>query len=212
MRQPSRRNLLHLAALTPFAGGLLARGIAEAEVATTKLSPREKIRNRNFPNVALKTQDGKTVRFYDDLVKDKVVTINFFYAQCDELCPLVTANLAKVQQALGGRVGRDIFMHSISLKPEHDTPEVLKDYAEMYKAQPGWTFLTGSPADILLLRRGLGFTYPDPRVDQDVTQHIGNVRYGNEPLMLWSACPGMASAEWIAESVSWMLRPEAKAG
>jgi protein SCO1/2 len=209
MREPSRRNLLKVAALAPFAGGLLVRGTADAEV-TPPASPREKIRKRNFPNVVLRTQDGKKVRFYDDLVKDKVVTINFFYAQCDELCPLVTANLAKVQKALGDRVGRDIFMNSITLKPEHDTPDVLKDYAEMYKAQPGWTFLTGDPADVVLLRRSLGFTYPDPRVDQDVTQHIGNVRYGNEPLMLWSACPGMARAEWIAESVSWMLRPEAK--
>ncbi|HXO22328.1 MAG TPA: SCO family protein [Thermoanaerobaculia bacterium] len=211
MREPSRRNLLRLAALAPFAGGLLARSTAEAEVAT-KPSPREKIRNRNFPNVALRTQDGRTVRFYDDLVKDKVVTINFFYAQCEELCPLVTANLAKVQKALGDRMGRDIFMNSISLKPEHDSPEVLKHYAGMFDAQPGWTFLTGAPADIVLLRRSLGFTYPDPKVDQDVTQHIGNVRYGNEPLMLWSACPGMARAEWIAESVSWMIRPEAKVG
>src|SRR6202035_5955716 len=132
--------------------------------------------------------------------------------QCEELCPLVTANLAKVQKALGDRMGRDIFMNSISLKPEHDSPEVLKHYAGMFDAQPGWTFLTGAPADIVLLRRSLGFTYPDPKVDQDVTQHIGNVRYGNEPLMWWSACPGMARAEWIAESVSWMIRPEAKVG
>lgn len=209
MLQPSRRNLLRLAALAPFAGGLLAGGAAQSEAAAP-LSPRDKIRNRNFPNVALRTQDGKSVRFYDDVVKGKVVTVNFFYAECDELCPLVTANLAKVQKALGDKVGRDIFMYSISLKPEHDTPDVLKEYAEMYDARPGWTFLTGAPADVVLLRRGLGFTYPDPKLDKDVTQHIGNVRYGNEPLMLWSACPGMASATWIAESVSWMIRPEAK--
>ncbi len=210
MREPSRRNLFKAVALAPFAAaGMLTGGSAEAEVAAP-VSARDKIRARNFPNVVLHTQDGKPVRFYDDLVKDKVVTINFFYAQCDELCPLVMANLAKVQKAFGDRVGRDIFMLSISLKPEHDTPPVLKDYAEMYRVQPGWTLLTGNPEDTLKLRRGLGFTYPDPKVDSDVTQHIGNVRYGNEPLMLWSACPGMARAEWIAESVSWMVRSEVK--
>jgi protein SCO1/2 len=208
MHQPSRRNVLTLAAMAPLAGRLGATGLAAAEPAAP--SPRERIRDRYFPNVALRTQDGKQVRFYDDLVKDKVVTINFFYAKCEEICPRVTANLARVQKALGDRVGRDIFMNSITLAPKEDSPAVLKHYATMHGALPGWTFLTGEPADIELLRRSLGFTNPDPRVDKDVTQHIGNVRYGNEPLMLWAACPGQASAEWIAESISWVIRPETK--
>ncbi len=152
------------------------------------------------------------MRFYDDLVKDKAVTINFFFAECEEVCPLVMANLVKVQKLLGDRVGRDIFMNSITLKPERDTPAVLKHYAEMHGAQPaGWTFLTGERADVELLRRSLGFTNPSSIVDKDLNQHIGNVRYGNEPLMLWAACPGQARAEWIVESVSWVIRPEAKA-
>ena len=97
-------------------------------------------------------------------------------------------------------------MNSISLKPEHDTPAVLKEYAEMFKAKPGWTFLTGKPDDIELLRRSLGFTNLDPELDKDKSQHIGNVRYGNEPLMLWAACPGMGSAEFLAKSISWVIR------
>ena len=209
MPEPTRRNLLALAALAPFAGRALAAGSAAAG-ATPPASPREKIRQRYFPNVVLRTQDDKPVRFYDDLVKDKVVTINFFYAKCDEICPVVMANLARVQKLLGDRVGRDVFMSSITLKAEEDSVAMLKHHAEMYGAGPGWTFLTGKPADIELLRRSLGFINPDPRVDKDVTQHIGNVRYGNEPLMLWAACPGMARAEWIAESISWVIRPEAK--
>ena len=51
-------------------------------------------------------------------------------------------------------------------------------------------------------------SYPDPAIDKDKTQHIGNVRYGNEPLMLWAACPGVAHAPWIAESFTWMMHPE----
>jgi protein SCO1/2 len=215
MYQPSRRKLLSLGALAPLAGvasGLLAGGMGEAEAAEAAApSPRERIRQLYFPNVALRTQDDKPVRFYDDLVKDKVVTINFFFARCEEICPLVTANLARVQRLLGDRVGRDIFMNSISLKPEQDTPAALKRYAEMHRARPGWTFLTGERADVELLRRSLGFTNPSAKVDKDVTQHIGNVRYGNEPLMLWAACPGQARAEWIVESVSWVIRPETQA-
>jgi protein SCO1/2 len=171
---------------------------------------RERIRERYFPNVILRTQDNKKVRFYDDLIKGRIVTINFFYAKCEEVCPLITMNLVKVQKLLGERVGRDVVMNSITLKAETDTPAILKEYQEMHRIGPGWNLLTGEPRDVELLRRSLGFINPDPRVDKDVTQHIGNVRYGNEPLMLWAACPGMAHAEWIAESISWVIRPETK--
>jgi len=73
---------------------------------------------------------------------------------------------------------------------------------------PGWLFLTGVPAEIESLRRKLGFTNPDPKLDADKTQHIGMVRYGNERLQLWAACPGMAHASWIVESVSFVDWPK----
>jgi protein SCO1/2 len=207
MFQTSRRKLFSFAAAAPFAAGFLAGNEAHADPAS--LSPRQKIQQRYLPNVVLRNQDDKPVRFYDDLVKDKVVTINMFFAECQEICPLVMANLVKVQKLLGDRVGRDLFMISISLKPDTDTPAKLRAYAAMHGAQPtGWNFLTGDPADIERIRRSLGFTNPDSRVDKDINQHIGNVRYGNEPLMLWGACPGQARPEWIVESVSWMIRPE----
>jgi protein SCO1/2 len=142
------------------------------------------------------------VRFYDDLVKDKVVTLNFFFAECDEICPTVMGNLAEVQRILGEKVGRDVFMYSVTLRPEEDTVNVLKHRRKMFGAGPGWTFLTGKPDDIEKLRKGIGFTNPAPALDKDKTQHIGNVRYGNEPFMLWAACPGMAPPAFIAGSVS----------
>jgi protein SCO1/2 len=209
MHNTTRRKmlgLLGLAPVVPFAAQLLAPNSAAAAVGG--LSPRDKIRQRYLPNVELQTQDGKTVHFYDDLVKDKIVTLNFFYAKCEGICPTVTANLARVQNILGEHVGQDVFMNSISLKPEHDTPAVLKEYAQMFKAKPGWTFLTGKPDDIELLRRSLGFTNLDPKLDKDKSQHIGNVRYGNEPLMLWAACPGMGSPEFLAKSISWVIRKD----
>jgi protein SCO1 len=209
MHNTTRRKmlgLLGLAPMVPFAAQLLAPNSAAA--AAGGLSPRDKIRQRYLPNVELQTQDGKTVHFYDDLVKDKIVTLNFFYAKCEGICPTVTANLARVQNILGEHVGQDVFMNSISLKPEHDTPAVLKEYAQMFKAKPGWTFLTGKPDDIERLRRSLGFTNLDPKLDKDKSQHIGNVRYGNEPLMLWAACPGMGSPEFLAKSISWVIRKD----
>lgn len=201
----SRRKLLGLAAMAPVASALLPRqALADTD---PEAVARETIRRRHFPDVILRTQDNEKVRFYEDLIKDKVVTINFFFSKCDEICPRVTANLAKVQKLLGDRVGREIFMNSISLKPKEDSPAVLKHFAKLYKAGPGWKFLTGKPEDIELLRRSMGFTDPDPRRDKDLNNHIGNVRYGNERRMLWAACPGMANAPFIVESISWVLQP-----
>jgi protein SCO1 len=209
MQDLSRRRLLNLIGMAPFAGGVLstaAIGATRAETQADTRAARERIRRLYFPNVTLRTQDNKPVRFYEDLIKDKIVTINFFYANCEGICPLVTANLVKVQKLLGKRVGQDIFMNSITLKPDEDTPAVLKEYQKMHGIGPGWRLLTGKPEDIELLRKSLGFTYPNKLIDQDKSQHIGNVRYGNEPLMLWAACPGMAHAKWIAESISWVVR------
>jgi protein SCO1/2 len=203
MHDPSRRKLLGLAAAVPFAGRLLAGDSAGPE--ELQAAARERIHRRYFPDIVLRTQDNKKVRFYEDLIKDKIVTINFFYAKCDGVCPGITANLVKVQKLLGDRVGRELFMYSITLKPEEDSPKVLKEYAEMYDMKPGWTLLTGKPEDIELLRRSLGFTNPDPKLDKDKSQHTGNIRYGNEPLMEWAACPGLAHPEWIAESISWVF-------
>jgi protein SCO1 len=166
-----------------------------------QVSPREVIRRRHLPNVELITQDGRSVHFYDDLIKDKMVLINFMYAHCEKICPTMTANLAHVQKMLPNRIGHNIFMYSITLKPEEDTPQVLKEYAEMHGAGPGWLFLTGKPADIETLRRSLGFTSPDPDEDANKSNHIGMLRIGNEPMLRWSACPAEVRPQAIVTTI-----------
>jgi len=206
----SRRKLLSWTATAPLAGATAAlaektpKAGGNVEPTVSDLA-RQRIQRLHLPNVPLFTHEGKRVMFYDDLVKNKAVSLNFFFAKCDEICPLVTANLVKVQKLLGADVGTKLFMYSFTLKPEEDDVNVIKHYREMYHAKPGWTFLTGKPEDMEKIRRGIGFTYPDPTIDKDKTQHIGNVRYGNEPLMLWGACPGMAHPRFVAESISWMI-------
>lgn len=196
-----------------FGGALAVRGAAqESKLLIRNTSARERIRERHFPNVLLTTHEGRSVRFYDDLIKDKIVVINFMYVKCDGVCTGITANLARLQKLLGSRLGRDIFMYSFTLKPEQDSPEVLRRYAEAYRAKKGWMFLTGTPEDMELLRRKLGFTDPDPKLDADKSNHIGNVRYGNEPLQLWGSCPGLSKASWMAESISWVDWPRTAKG
>jgi protein SCO1 len=159
---------------------------------------------RRFPNVVLRTHEDRDVRFYDDLMKGKTVLLTFMYATCEGICPATVLNLRKVQQQLGDRSGRDVFMYSITIKPELDTPAVLKTYAEMHGAGPGWLFLTGDSGDIDLVRRRLGFVDRDPVAARDASSHIGMILYGNEPLDRWASCPALGDPQQIYKSVLWL--------
>ena len=209
MAKMTRRNWLAAAGATTAAVG--ATGLAgtslfaqEATPASThnynfkKISPRELIQQRHLPNVELITQDDQKVHFYTDLVKDKRVVIQFMFARCKDICPVITHHLVEVQRLLKGRVGSDIFFYSITLSPEEDTERDLKAYAKMHGVGPGWTFLTGKPDDILLLRKSLGFFYNNPKEDADRNNHSGMIVVGTEPLMRWTMCEGGANPKWIA--------------
>lgn len=173
-----------------------------------KVSPREVLRRRYFPDVTLLTHEGKKVRLYEDLIENKCVMMNFMYARCTGICSPVTANLRRAQMLMKDRVGRDIFMYSFTLKPREDSPEDLKEYVKDHKLGPGWTFLTGRPDDMELVRRRLGFVDPDPVLDADTTNHTGMVRYGNEALTLWAAFPGLQLPEAIVKSMLWVVSPK----
>ena len=211
MKDVNRRTMLGLLGAVPLAGGLLTQVSAQvSKGSSSKFTPnskssRELLAERSFPNVVLTTHEGKKVKFYDDLIKDKIVIFNFMYAKCEGICPGIMMNLVRVQKLLGPRVGRDIFMYSITLKPEVDTPKILANYARMHNAGKGWTFLTGNPNDIELLRQRQGFTNPDPVLDADKSQHIGMVRFGNEPMQWWAGCPGLARPEFIVKEIGLVL-------
>ena len=192
-----RRNLLTGSALAPLA---LLPPLADA--AAPPASPASRV---VLPNVALTTHENRRVRFYDDLVRgNRIVVINFMYAQCSDICPGATANLALVQQALGTRVGRDVFMYSITLEPRKDSPAILAHYARGFGVQPGWEFLTGQPADIERLRRALRFVQRDPALDRDKSQHTGMLRIGNEALDRWIACPTLMKPAQLAREIMWV--------
>jgi protein SCO1/2 len=197
-------------------GVMLAGHVSVAQVETKRVkTPRERLAERSFPNVTLTTHEGKKVKFYDDLLKDKIVLINFMYVKCEGTCPGTTANLVKVQKLLGERVGKDIFMYSITLKPEEDSPEVLKAYAKAYKVGPGWQFLTGDTKDIELLRQKLGFIDRDPVRDANKSNHITMLRWGNEPHTLWAGCPASLAPAKIVKEISlvdWPAADEVRRG
>jgi protein SCO1/2 len=101
-------------------------------------------RMRALPNVALTTHKGAHVHFYD-LIKGKTVAIELIYTTCQFACPLETARLAQVQTLLGDRMGRDVFFYSITIDPEHDTPDALNAFAEKYHAGRAGRSSRGKP-------------------------------------------------------------------
>ena len=209
MTDLKRRSLVAALGAAPLAVPLLTHAqTIEANSKFRQVSSRERIRQRYFPNLVLTSHEGRKLKFYDDLIKDKLVIFNMFYAKCEGICSPITRNLVRVQQLLGNRVGKDIFMYSFTLKPKEDNQIALKHYAEMHKVRPGWLFLTGTPDDMELIRQKLGFVDPDPEVDKDISNHIGVIKYGNEPLERWGGCPGMSTPEWIAETISWVDWPK----
>lgn len=154
-----------------------------------------------LPNTLFHTQDGKEVRLYEDLIKNKVVLISFMYTTCNGKCLGISANLLKVQSILKERVGKDINFISITLDPDEDTPEALKEYANDLGAKPGWYFLTGDLRETTSLRKKIGIYDRDPLIDAEKQNHAGILVFGNDKLGRWAACPGMQRPEWIARSI-----------
>ncbi len=152
-----------------------------------------------FPNVTLTTQDGEQVRFYDDLVKGRIVAINLIYTTCKYACPLETARLSQVAKLLGDRMGRDVFFYSITIDPDHDTPQVLKEYAAKYQAGPGWTFLTGTKGDIEAISKKLGlYSEPDP---SNPDGHTPMLVIGNEETGQWMRNSALDNPKFLSRTI-----------
>jgi protein SCO1 len=138
-----------------------------------------------FTNALLRTHENKEVRFYDDLIKGKQVLINLMYATCEGACPIVTSNLVRVHEALKVRMGKDLFMYSMTIKPEVDDPAALKEYAEMHRALlPGWTFLTGDPYDLETIRFRL-FAMNHIAIDTNIYGHTSFLLIINDATNRW---------------------------
>lgn len=189
----SKRHLL-------FLSGPAAAACAIAATQGSPL-PRPGPRAGYFPNTTVLTHDGRKLRFYDDVVKGKVVAINMMYTACAGICPGNTANLKLVQEELADHLDKHVFMYSMTLRPDIDTPQTLKDYVKRYDIPKGWTFLTGKPAEMDAIRRKLGFYNDDPVIDADLNQHTGMVRVGNERLDRWAMCPALGSPKQTARTI-----------
>jgi protein SCO1/2 len=119
------------------------------------------------PDFALTSQDGAEVTL--ESLRGKVLAVAFIYTWCPDVCPMLTDKMARVQDDLGADFGAKIAFVSITVDPERDTPEVLKEYAQAFDADfAGWSFLTGTPTAVREVAHQYGLAVvpgPDGQVD-----------------------------------------------
>jgi protein SCO1 len=132
-----------------------------------------------FTNLPLITQNGKEIRFFNDLLADRVVLLSGFYINCTTTSPQENLVLSRLQVLLGDRLGKDVAIVSITVDPLRDTPELVANYARVFRPRPGWTFLTGKPENVDWVNYKLGQYYEDPE------QHKGTFLLGNLKTGLW---------------------------
>jgi len=149
-----------------------------------------------FTNLELINQDGETVRFYDDVLKDKVVVINFIFTNCEGACPLMTHKLTLVRDSLEGMIGDPIQFVSLSLDPARDTPAALKEFARTHHADhDGWVFLTGKPEHLDSIIKRLG------QYTEELEAHSTMMLAGNVNAAHWMKIQPRDQPPQIAEKL-----------
>ncbi len=155
-----------------------------------------------FTNVKLINQYGEEMSLFDDLLRDKVVVINPYFLSCTGSCPVMNGMMKELQDYFGDRVGKDVHLISISVDPEHDTPEKVKAYAESMGAKRGWYLLTGTRENIDMALWKLGNQSPRPE------DHKTILMVGNIPTRLWKKANGLAPVTEIVKVVESVLYDE----
>ena len=148
-----------------------------------------------FPNLPVMNQNGEQLKFYDDLIKDKIVVVMFIYTSCTDICPLTTARMTLIEDKLGAAVGKDIFIVSMTVDPEVDTPDKLKAYSKAFATGPGWSFVTGKPEDIRAINYRLG------ERSKKLSEHRNEIVLGNDVTGEWQRDNVMGDLDRVVTSI-----------
>lgn len=163
---------------------------SSARAVTTQNRHRE-----HFTDLPLLDQHGRSLRFYDDVLKGRTVLISFVFTSCQHACPVLVRTLGEVQDALDDDLARKVTIVSISVDPRTDTPAVLSAYAERVGADPGWVFLTGKPENVDWVIYKLGQYHPD------FNAHSPLILAGNVDAGRWRAFPGFARPDELVAAL-----------
>jgi protein SCO1 len=145
--------------------------------------------SHRFPQAVVVDQNKRKSWFYEELIHDKIVLVSFTSVKGEKHFPVVS-NMVKVQNMIGDRLGKDVFMYTVSTDPHHDTPEALKKLADSHGAN--WQFLTGDPDDVREILNGWGI-----RGRINGLAWVGNERTGR-----WMSKASRQHALYIAEAVA----------
>jgi cytochrome oxidase Cu insertion factor (SCO1/SenC/PrrC family) len=148
-----------------------------------------------IPDIAVVDQDGRKRLFFTDLVKDKVVAINFIFTRCTTICLPLGATFSKLQRSFGSAMGKDVFLISVSIDPLTDTPERLHEWGKKFGAGPGWTLVTGPPGEIKRLQQSFGLDTAAPE------DHSPVVVIGSEKNSRWRKVYGLGSSGLLVKTI-----------
>jgi len=152
-----------------------------------------------IPDVVVHDQDGRSLRFYSDLLKDKVFIINFVYASCRGTCPVLGKNLATLQRRLSDRDRKELHLISISIDPANDSPQILKSLSKSFHAKSHWTFVTGERTSMEKLLRALIGDLPRKG------EHSDAILIGDEAGGVLERRWGLAAPETLTQTINDIL-------
>ena len=157
-----------------------------------------------FTNLEVIDQDGRKLKFYDDVLKDKVVAINFIFTNCQGACPLMTRHLTLVRDLLGPEVGNEIHFVSMSIDPLRDTPAAMKEFAQTHDAdQDYWRFVTGDPENLEYIVKKLG------QYTEDVEAHSTLLLAANVRTAHWTKIPPNVPPNGVVERLRMLVEEDA---
>jgi len=151
-------------------------------------------------------QDGKPARFKTDVIGDRLVVVNFVYTTCTTVCPVLSALFSQLQNKLGDRLGRDVFLVSVTVDPNRDTPARLKAYRAKHGARDGWTWLTGEKGAVDRVLKGLEAYTPN------FEDHPSQVLVGDGRSGAWTRFYGFPSPAQILAKVDDLAAARTQAG
>src|SRR5215210_5476373 len=153
-----------------------------------------------IPDLVLRDQDGRKVRLYSDLIKDKVIVLSFFYTSCAYTCTMQGRTFSKLQSLLGERLGKSVFLRSVTTDPAKDNPEQLKAWGKHYDVQAGWTLVTGDEAEMNKL------LIPFTGSPAGGGMHLATTFIVNDKRGLWTSAAGVFAPEDLLSAVDFITR------
>jgi protein SCO1/2 len=158
-----------------------------------------------FKDIVLTDQNGHRVRLYEDVMKDRTIVLNSFFASCKGSCPIMTQTYLSLQNRFADQLGKELMLVSITVDPANDTPPKLAEYARRAKAKPGWLLLTGSKDEVTRALKKIGQYSETPE------SHMNIMVVGNDRTGLWKKAFALAKPEEIAKIVDSVLNDRGEA-